>query len=1263
MISKLTRLTRYLTLLSLIFIAFVLTVIRLFVFCIDVYKHELELKLSELVDAPVSIKHLSAKMYRLHPEIILNDIFLSTPENKQAISLKELHIGVDLVEWVLTGQLLAATQVSLIGAKLSVIRQHDGSFSLLGLKAGEGQPLWLLQGKQYQLLQSEITWLDKKRHGKKVTFKHVDLIIKNEGAQRRHQIHFLSQLPSVYGKKLRASVEIQGNLFEPDNLSGRLFIEGDNIQFSKLLTGELPLKLTLNRGQGDFKLWGKIQHSELNALTGYIDAKKVSFQRQDKKKIKFSRVKTRFNWANQMDHWRLAVENLQTTQKKGIRSTFSLGANHKQQVAATITKIDLQLLSRLSQFFMPLITDKPIFKKRLLLSGVLSKGRLFADLKQQRYALNADFKQLAIQGMTGMPNLSNLSGSIQGSDEGGKLTFTSQNVKVRSKKLVRKPLKIKQLTGIVHWQQFCDHWRLNTPLLRLKTPHLRTESQFTLTIPKTKQANFIDLHTAFYDIKDVSQLKHYFPVGKMSKETLAWLDRAFVSGAIKQGGILFHGHLDAFPFKKHEGVFQVLFKTHQLELAYAEKWPNLKAINAEVMFLNEGLEVTINHAQSRNVTVNKTVAKIPSLKDSAYLSVDLTAKSRTLEALNWLQKTPLKLPIDEILEQLTIKGNSDIGVHLKIPLMDQGGDQLKGQVKFSQSSLIVRAIDLPLTHFKGTINFDEKHFYSNDLQAVAIESPIKIKIKDTPQAVKLNINGEVGVKALQRQFKLADLKFAEGKATYQLELSLPAAKNRNTKLHLRSNLKGIALTLPDRLAKKAHQKRPLAIDLFLKPDPLLRVNLRYQSDLHIKLEIDKQRKKLHSADILWGEGSLFYPKQRGLTIKINQATFSPLAWLPLINTDTPKKKDKPTLLTRIEINTPALNWNNKNLGAFTFNLARDDINWKGRINSAFATGKIKFPITTDQANYQLDMETINLDELTKLALNDDTKPINKQGKLPLISIRSQQLIWRKQNLGKFSLSSQADQHGVFFDAINIWNDQDTLSLTGHWYKENGQLLSDFKGQLKSKKFGALLKKLDFSHEVKETVATLTFDFNWQAAPYQFSFADLNGGLKLELNEGRLSSIEPGFGRLLGVLAMEQWIKRLQLNFSDVYQEGLTFNTITGRYTVENGIAYSNELIVDAIPAKIILKGSINLGKQELDKEISVIPKSSAALPIAGTIVGSIATMIAQTITGEYTEGFYLRTNYHLYGKWNNLEVKPLHEQDGLLLKIGRGLTDFSWISD
>lgn len=209
--------------------------------------------------------------------------------------------------------------------------------------------------------------------------------------------------------------------------------------------------------------------------------------------------------------------------------------------------------------------------------------------------------------------------------------------------------------------------------------------------------------------------------------------------------------------------------------------------------------------------------------------------------------------------------------------------------------------------------------------------------------------------------------------------------------------------------------------------------------------------------------------------------------------------------------------------------------------------------------------------------------------------------------------------------------------------------------------GRLLAQLGITKDMAETVAALDFNLVWDAAPFQVSLAALKGQIDVNLKSGRLLSIEPGFGRVLGVLAMAQWIKRLQLDFSDIYEAGLTFNTIKGRFDLINGKAVTNNLVVDAIPAKITIAGNTDLVGRTVDHIVNVTPKSADALPIAGTIVGKMAKLLAKSLTGEDHEGFLFGSQYLVKGEWGNAQIIPLHENDGLLQKTWNGITAFPWL--
>ena len=106
---------------------------------------------------------------------------------------------------------------------------------------------------------------------------------------------------------------------------------------------------------------------------------------------------------------------------------------------------------------------------------------------------------------------------------------------------------------------------------------------------------------------------------------------------------------------------------------------------------------------------------------------------------------------------------------------------------------------------------------------------------------------------------------------------------------------------------------------------------------------------------------------------------------------------------------------------------------------------------------------------------------------------------------------------------------------------------------------------------------------------------------------------------------------------------------------------TNDLFVDAVPARISIQGEAGLLARTLNYTVQVVPKSSDALPIAGTIVGGIASAITQVLTSDYEEGYFFGSKYKVTGQWDDIKVTPLREQDGIFNKTWTGLTDFSWM--
>lgn len=236
-----------------------------------------------------------------------------------------------------------------------------------------------------------------------------------------------------------------------------------------------------------------------------------------------------------------------------------------------------------------------------------------------------------------------------------------------------------------------------------------------------------------------------------------------------------------------------------------------------------------------------------------------------------------------------------------------------------------------------------------------------------------------------------------------------------------------------------------------------------------------------------------------------------------------------------------------------------------------------------------------------------------------------------------------------------------LSLSGAWTASKGQSHTQLQGHLRTPNAGQLLSDLNISKDLAETVGVADFSLQWPAPIYDFSYKNLRGTLDMHCQDGRILSVEPGFGRILGILALQQWVKRLQLDFSDVYKQGLTFDRIDGHFSLDKGKAHTQNLQVNAVPATISLSGDLDFVSQVMDYDVAVVPKSADAVPIAGTIVGNVSTLVALGLSGSQQDGLFFGSHYQVKGKWSNLVIVPHHENDGLFQKTWSGITTFPWL--
>lgn len=1284
MIHHITFFTRHLLFWSLIFFAIIISSIRLFILGVEEYKTDLENKIYELTSIPVEIGILKANMRGIDPEVILKNIKIAT-ENEHPIQLEEVRVGLSLVKLLLTGQILPSSRLTLVGAKLSIIRNKDGSVSVGGLEGDKfKQPLWLLNGGQYEVLKSEITWVDKTRNTLPITFNNVDLLIKNNSRNHARELHLVSQLPGQYGKNIRVSMDIRGDILEIEKLDGRVYVEADEVFFSEVLNNYLQTNLDLAKtikitdgeakGKGNLKIWSHWKESKVTALAGIIQVEDVILHKGDKT-IDIKSLNTEFIGSILADGWKFSVNqcDLKTKNQHWPNTEFSFSSNKDfTHLTTLITQLDLHEFSELLGFFSPFEKKQQALIADLGIKGVIKNFSIDANLKNNRFSFKGDFDSFFTYAHLKIPQIENLTGSVWGNNNQGKINLNTKKSAIYFPELFRQPILIDKLYGQLEWQQNQDEWKIQSQSLIAENNDIQTETRLALTIPKSDQSIFMDLQTSFANVNDVSSLSAYYPVGIMKRKSIKWLDKAFVSGHIEQGGILVYGEMKHFPFLGGQGVFEALFNASDVELKFSSDWPNLTQGAAEILFLKNSLEVDIDHAKIEHLKIKNATVKIPSFKKSNHLFVKGNAEGHIVDALSFLQQTPINSNkgVDKFVEAINSEGHVKVEVDLKVPMKKHAVAKVNGVAHFNDASLLVKSVNLNIEELIGNLSITEKGLFSNNLTAKTLGYPIGITIDYDELKTSININGVTDSQQLKKQFSFLNKDFIKdnpvsGSTPYNIMVDLPSVENISPEINLKSSLAGMLIELPGGLHKSAEQEKSLLINMALKEGDFFPLKINYNDEIRAAVRFNKQQNLVHSAQIVYGQHDAVAPEQKGMNIQIDQEILDASEWLPFVTqplnseqNDENSKEGSELDLNKISLRVGKLLWKGKEQGVLELDLQNAENQWNGNILSSIVKGAFVIPHQKTKADkISLKLDRLDLSGLVQLNKGSSDGIIEQD--MPVVDVISNHLLWNKVDLGKLEIESERVIDGVRFSKIDVISNNLKIKLKANWIKLDNYNGTELSGTVRAGDFGKILSQLNITDDLKDAQGHIDVNAEWTGLPYQFSFHQASAELELQLKEGRISSIEPGVGRVLGLVAMEQWLKRLKFDYGDLYKQGLSFNKITGNFKVNNGIMTTNDLLINAIPARISMKGEVDLLNKTLDQKVKVVPKSSAAIPIAGTIVGGIAGAITQVLDKDYKDGYFFGSNYSITGQWDDIKVIPLYDQDGILNKTWSGFKNKS----
>jgi uncharacterized protein YhdP len=97
--------------------------------------------------------------------------------------------------------------------------------------------------------------------------------------------------------------------------------------------------------------------------------------------------------------------------------------------------------------------------------------------------------------------------------------------------------------------------------------------------------------------------------------------------------------------------------------------------------------------------------------------------------------------------------------------------------------------------------------------------------------------------------------------------------------------------------------------------------------------------------------------------------------------------------------------------------------------------------------------------------------------------------------------------------------------------------------------------------------------SWQGAPWEFKPSRVNGKLHLLIKDGQLLGVEPGAGRVFGLVSLGIPCSAGCASISATCSRKALPSTASKAIVLDNGDAYTNDLVIQGPAARIEISGA------------------------------------------------------------------------------------------
>lgn len=1252
------------------------------------YRQELEDLLSERLGQPVSIGQLEGKWQELDPVILLSDIEVmpgvdalsdtnaasaaegaTAPAERDgtAARIDSLRIRLDAFTSLLRQRLVFSEFVA-SGLDLTLEQLPSGAITVQGVPLAHSS-LLNPDDADSQTAGGPRAWIDKLGNilsDPSVQLNQLRLGLKTPDEDLRTffipqvDLHYEQGVFSASGRAMQpgsvtqlARFYLKGEHFFRGDFDGRLYLDVDSGRLFDALLARYDWQDRAIVGvEADAQAWLHFDGGDLQRVNAQLSIPHLQFRAQGESQSPIEAIQAHVGWQH-LDGggWKTDVEDLSWQWADEKADPVDIQVTRNDEWGLRADRLPVGLLRQMVLAVAPL--DDRI---RRALEGYQPGGQLrnvvIATPGDKTFSLAAELAGVSVAAYDGAPGIEGLTGTISMTESAGRVHVDSAPVTLGFPELFAGYWQLGSVRAQVNW--LIDGGRKRVWADRIDIQYqdeTRMEGAFELVLNDPGE-DTLSLRVGSWNAT-APMLADFIPVKEVDQAFYDWITTAVEQADVPEGWFYGHGQINKGA-PKGSFTTSMRYRFENARIRYDEAWPAVTDAAGTVEVQNAQAHIAIDAGTTEGLQLEPSTVTVDGDAKPAQVSIQTAAPFSGADVAHWLEVSPLGEFAGDAASELHLEGDFHLDLGIDLALEDEIRTAVDVAVESAGAQVAYADTKAVWQEVTGTVNYNsDEGFSGKPLTARFLDAPVELALSRPESGAPLRITqtGRLAIADLARQFEQSPPPGISGRAGYSARLDLSASGASS--LVVSSSLANVAVEWPEPLGKPLGVVAPMELVVSWGDDDRMLLSGHWSERLAYRLRWAQGQ--FQRGRIELGARTTSLSGVPGLEIIGVMPHLDVAEWRQLLDQHGVRSDvnepgmglETPSWLNRIAINIGTAEVAGQQFNDTLVIAAPRSAGWQIALDGEDVAGEVMLP--SDAQPVKVDFRHLVLvseDDDSTSAPSSATS-FRERGieDWPDVDVAIEDLRLNGRDYGAWSFllrpstsalniqQLRGEVGSLVFDGSVVWSMLDGIEET------------QINGSLEGGNLADISPWTSGTVPLRSEKTMIEIDLGWAGPPANGSLSTIEGTLGFRLDDGVIleSNNTAQIFRVFGILNSDTLLRRLQLDFSDLYEAGVAFDAISGTARLGSGIlSWDPELQIVGPSGAFKLTGFTNLEEETLDMRLVVVLPLTQNLPLAAILMGAAppiggALFVLDKVLGDPLSRLTSAT-YSVEGTWDQPDV-------------------------